>query len=99
MKPTDVLNNLSPSQLERALGRLEGMEIAMRIARNRAADLEEMIEPNAEINDHNRAMVIKKDEAHGIAAMIRIVQVNIGNGSQSFGDLRPEEIEEVRRIV
>lgn len=97
MKIQDFLDTLPEPARSRTLGRLEGMTMAMRIARNRAADLAEVAKDSgtAPARDHYSA---GEAEAHTIASVIRMVQVGVGNGSLPFSDLTPEELDEIRRI-
>lgn len=84
MKIRDFLDSLPENQRERALGRIEGMQMSMRICRNRAEDNK---------NDLNRSM-----EAAMCAELVRLVQVQIGAGNRPFGDLTPAELDEIWRI-
>lgn len=88
MKINEYLSSLPPELRERALGRLEGMSLAMRICRNRAEDAPE-----------GSIAWLRANEATLCAEMIRMVQVQIGSGRQpEIGDLSADELEELWRI-
>jgi len=70
---------------------IEGMELSMRICRNRAADYAKL----DVTQDHK---VWREQEAKNCAAMIRIVQVNIGAERIDIPDFTLDEIEEMERI-
>jgi hypothetical protein len=67
-----------------------GMELALRIVRNRARAFEEQGIPLSE-QPHQ--------EAACCDACIRLVQVEIGSGRQSLPEFTSDEIEEVERIA
>jgi hypothetical protein len=64
-----------------------GMELAMRIIRNRAADQKDLAHWDDE------------QECQNLVGMIRIVQVEIGSGRMPVpSNWTPDEIDEVERI-
>jgi hypothetical protein len=67
-------------------GIVAGMELAMRICRNRAEDCRSLR------TDHHA------NEAENCAGIIRIVQVEIGAGRQHLPEFTLEEQEEMNRI-
>lgn len=71
-------------QREQLRARLEGMQLAQRICRNRAED----------VRDNPSRMM----EAEICAESIRLVQVGIGNGSMPFGELTADEQDAIGRI-
>jgi hypothetical protein len=91
MKLNDFLNSLPPLQRQRMLGRLEGMSMAMRVARNRAEDV-------GGLDANNSTNQLRENEAQTVAAMIRMLQVAFGNGTMRFDDFSDEEIDEILRI-
>jgi hypothetical protein len=97
MKISDYLATLPHDDRIRAMARLEGMTLAMRIIGNRAADLKEMAESSSEPHYRER-MLSAENEIQTARSMVRLVQVNIGNGNQKFGDLSAAEIEEIMLI-
>ena len=96
MKLRDTLAPLPAGEVDRLLGRIEGMEMAMRICRNRAVDMQDMMDD--EDVGTRIGLRFQRDEAETLAAMIRLVQVSIGNGTMPFGDLTAAEQEEIWRI-
>lgn len=84
MKITELLSSLPPLERERMLGRIEGMQMAIRICNNRAEDIKDSL---------NRSQ-----EAAVLAGIIRICQVNIGSGISKFGDLSEDEQAAIWRI-
>jgi hypothetical protein len=88
MKIGELLCGMTPLAATRLLGQLEGMEMAMRICRNRASDLEG--------TDGMPSAYVQ--EALNLAGIIRLVQVQIGSGRQTFGPLTQEEQDEINRI-
>jgi hypothetical protein len=66
-----------------------GMELAMRIVRNRARDLKETVHNGCDCHD----------DLETVVGMIRIVQVEVGSGRMEMPPMwTEEEIDEVRRI-
>lgn len=95
MKIKELLDSLPGLERERLLGRIEGMEIAMRVCRNRAADCHGIRDAANMAQPH---WTVRADEAYTLASVIRLVQVQIGSGRQQFGELAPDELEEIERI-
>lgn len=79
------------------LGRLQGMTLAMRIARNRANDLHTMHRQASE-QRNGASYQVEEQEAHNVAAMIRLMQVSLGNGTLEFPELSADELDEINRI-
>lgn len=93
----DWLDSLPPMERERAMGRLEGMTLAQRICRNRAADGWQLHHEAG--TDNGRSLTATAaNEAETLAAMIRFVQVGIGNGTLPFGPLTVDEQDALARI-
>jgi hypothetical protein len=67
---------------------LAGMQLAIRICRNRAADIREA----------GKIMTMAGNEADNCAGIIRIVQVEIGSGRSPRPKFTKEELEEMDRI-
>jgi len=66
---------------------IEGMELAMRICRNRAKDCSDLFDDTARSN-----------EAEICSLLIRSVQVQIGAGRQPMPVFTQDEIDEIERI-
>ena len=97
MKLLDHLNRLPEPERLMLIGRLQGMTLAMRIARNRAEDCKQRhVEANA--TRSGASFATEAHEAETVAAMIRLVQVSIGNGTSEFPALSVEELDEINRI-
>lgn len=86
MRITDLLDSLPPLERERMLGRLEGMQMAQRVCRNREEDMREWQGGNG--------IALPAD----CAGIIRFVQVQIGNGQMPFGPLTDLEKDAIWRI-
>jgi hypothetical protein len=71
-----------------------GMELAMRICKNRQADLA------VTHSDYPKALNLVKNQIDTLIGCIRIVQVEIGSGrSEVPNNWSQDEIDEVERIV
>jgi hypothetical protein len=86
MKITEMLSQFDDFDRQRALGLLEGLQLAQRICNNRAEDNRRMFRQQAE------------QEAHVCAEVIRVTQVMIGSGRQVIPELTPQEQEMIWRI-
>lgn len=84
MRIAEMMEKLTPLECERFLGRIEGMEMSMRICRNRAEDIKDSL---------NRST-----EAAVCAEIIRMCQVQFGSGKSRFGELTEDELAEINRI-
>jgi hypothetical protein len=69
-----------------------GMELAMRICRNRQADLA------VTHSDYPKALNLVKNQIDILIGSIRIVQVEIGSGRVPLPEFSQDEIDEVERI-
>lgn len=69
-----------------------GMELAMRIARNRKEDLA------VTHSDYPKALSLVRNQIETLIGCIRIVQVEIGAGRMPLPEFTPDEIDEVERI-
>lgn len=97
MKLLEHLNSLPLDERTLLLGRLQGMTLAMRITRNRAEDLNSMHRQASEART-GACYQAEEQEAHNIAALIRLMQVQLGNGAMEFPELTAAELDEINRI-
>ncbi|SNT36004.1 hypothetical protein SAMN06265795_1293 [Noviherbaspirillum humi] len=88
MKIDDYLATLAPSDRSRLLGQLEGLQLAQRLISDQLAELNSASgEDDAAIQQLNNAI-----------AMIRLAQVNLGNGIARFPILDVAEQFAIDRI-
>lgn len=95
----EMILSLPPAERARLVYRLEGMEMARRICRNRARDLDPHIDAAQAVGGDMLPPVVRQNEAETCAEVIRTIQVAIGSGRMDFGDLTQEEKEELSRIA
>lgn len=99
MKIKDFLDTLPEPERSRTLGRIEGMEMALRIIRNRAQDCSAIASSSLPMPGQAKDYWLSlENEDRVCEAIVRNTQVGIGSGTFPFGDLTPDEQDDIWRI-
>lgn len=107
MQIKQLMDLMDDAGRARFLARLEGLELAQRILRNQLADVDQSVRDYFDecLGDERpmagTPLLIFEARRQGLLnalSAVRLVQVNIGNGTQPFPERTDQEQENIDRI-